>query len=82
MEATKRQYVLRSGYAFRYDLHDGLWAGGSDENWDTVLTTQRECDSAEYVGCRSIDGTVCAVFRVPGSDGPEYLAQMAHHCRS
>jgi hypothetical protein len=60
-----------TGYAFKYSGKS--WEKSKSDSWDIVMISASDVSRAKYVGKKTIDGSVCAVFKV----GSAYVAQTA-----
>lgn len=60
-----------SGYAFKYSGKS--WKASKSDGWDIVMISASDASKAKYVGKKSIDGRICAVFKL----GSAYIAQSA-----
>jgi hypothetical protein len=62
---------MRDGYAFELQTEED-WRTAHNDSWETVVYTAT--GGEDWIGSRSIDGSVCKVFACP--DG-KFRAQTA-----
>jgi hypothetical protein len=78
-------YKLKPGYAYQWDgisgTRDNIECPRTQE-WEITVFFEGEYPSPEYVGKRSIDGSLCVIFFVGRFRGLErFIAQTAVHCQ-
>lgn len=61
---------MKPGYAYHF-TGDGSWNDGPSDDWETGMQSGGK---AEFLGTRSIDGSMCTVWKRDG----EVFAQLAH----
>lgn len=65
---------LKPGYAFEWEGTEPVMP--RTQQWDISVILADECDSAQYRGSRSIDGSTCDIFYAGEVRGHQrYFAQ-------